>query len=464
MTNPNHQNLLRAIPAIEKLLAADALAQPQREYPQFPWTPFLRRLTDEFRESVLNADIAPGADPDRVADQLVERALERFYDLRDGGQRRLLNATGVVLHTNVGRGVWGESAIAAAVEAMRGYCNLEMDLASGKRSKRALTLDALIALASDGEAAMVVNNNAAAVSLVVNSFAADRRVIVSRGEMVEIGGSFRMPEILRQAAGEVVEVGTTNRTYPRDYEAVARPGDLLLKVDTSNYRVTGFTNEVSVRELVSVARKTGAVAAYDLGSGAFADFASRGIGDGTSVDQIIATGVDGVTMSGDKLLGGPQAGIIIGTNNFMASIKQNPLRRSVRVDKVTIAAMQAVFREYLFADPSRTVPVVRQVLMDPDELRVRAEKIVAAVPGFSVIDDDGAAGGGSLASAPIPAVAVAVDCADADAAVALARRLRLRPLPVLGRIRGAQLRFNLLAIAVEEDTDLIAALAEEFAQ
>jgi len=469
MGKSRNTDIYRAIPPIDELLAHSRIAALRSDYAAFPWTRLLRSVVEDFRRHPDPAQELGDVSRESVAEWIVGRAAGRVRDLREGGQRRVLNGTGVILNTNLGRATWGPSPVAAAVAAMAGYVNLEIDLESGHRSHRADVLRELVELATGAESAMVVNNNAAAVYLCVNSFSPPGRVIVSRGELVEIGGSFRLPEILRHAASEVIEIGTTNRTYAEDYANVAREGDVILKVHKSNYEIKGFTHEAGIAELAEVAHGSGAHLVYDLGSGALFDYRGAGLGDDPVVASVIEAGVDAVTMSGDKLLGGTQAGIIAGTSHFVERLKQNPLRRAVRIDKVTVAALQEVLREYLFGDAERTVPTLQAVLVDQKHQRERAESLRAALepvapPGVSIeVDDDAAAvGGGSLSGESLASAALVIRVADEAAAIRLSRRLRLGETPVVVRIRGAQLRINLSTILTGEEPSLIDALTSVF--
>jgi L-seryl-tRNA(Ser) seleniumtransferase len=376
--------------------------------------------------------------------------------------RRVINGTGVILHTNLGRALLGQSVKAAVSEAMDHYVSLEVELTTGQRSRRGETMLELIRLATEAESALVVNNCAAAVYLVVDSFSPPGRVIVSRGELVEIGGSFRLPDILERAAGEVIEVGTTNRTYDHDYAKAARPGDILMKAHRSNYDIHGFTHEASLGELVDVAKEKGCHVVYDLGSGSFFDFAGAGFEGEEHVRNILRSGVDCVMFSGDKLLGGAQAGILAGRTHFMNKLRENPLRRAFRVDKMTVAAVQAVFRVYLFGKhPDREVPVLAQSTETVDDLRQRAERVVTALSdvvrrasAIEVVDDVAAIGGGSFAGREIPSAAIAVRCSSEKEAVALAKRMRGGPIPIIGRIKGNEVRINMRSVMPYEEEDL----------
>jgi L-seryl-tRNA(Ser) seleniumtransferase len=473
MTHPSES--LRSIPAVDEVLAHPRFEAWREAHPRFPWTSLVRTILAELRADLREGrrsesavDLPAHADRAAVAEWVAGVAAVRVEWLRTGGLRPVLNGTGVVLHTNLGRAPVSPRAARAALAALEGYSSLEVDLETGARSKRGEVVEALLCHLSGAEAAMVVNNNAAAVYLVVNTLSPPGRVIVSRGELVEIGGSFRLPEILRHGAKDVVEIGTTNRTYAADYEREARAGDVLLKVHKSNYEIEGFAHETSVGELVAVARARGAHSVFDLGSGAFFDFAGSGLGRDPVVASVVESGVDLVTMSGDKLLGGVQAGIVLGTRALVDRLKQNPLRRVVRVDKVAIAVLQEVLRAYLFeARLADEIPVVAAVTEAREHTRARAGRVAAGIAGavsprwkVRAVDDDAAVGGGSLASAALPSSAVAVTCADDGEAVRLARTLRTRPLSVFTRVRGDEIRINMTTILSTQDAPLIEAVVD----
>lgn len=464
MTRIPGPELLRAIPSVDELLATDVFAAWRAQHPHFPWTRFVRVILDDLREGRL--DVPAGADRATLTELIAAAATKKLETLRTGGLRPVLNGTGVILHTNLGRAPLGDAAALAGAQALRGYVSLEVDLESGERSRRGDAIEPLFALLCGTEAAMVVNNNAAAVYLVANSFSPPGRIIVSRGELVEIGGSFRLPEILRHAAASVIEVGTTNRTYAADYERVAQPGDVLMKVHKSNYEIEGFAHEATVSELVEVGKRCDCRVVFDLGSGALFDFADAGIGHEPVVARIVESGVDAVTMSGDKLLGAAQAGIIVGRRAFIDRLKQNPLRRVVRIDKVAVAVLQTVAREYLFAsNVTECVPVLAQITVDVKALEGRANKLVnvlrsAGMKNVSFASDDAAVGGGSFATTRVPSVALTIACASDRDAAQLARRLRLRERPLFTRVKGSELRVNLSTIFVHEDEALAEALAD----
>lgn len=456
---------LRAIPSVDEVLAQPDFEAWRIAHPRFPWAGLVRATIAEVRDGLRQR----GDTLDRAAivARVVASAKARVAWLTSAGLKPVLNGTGVVLHTNLGRAPIGARAVQAACDALAGYTSLEVDLATGERSKRADVLEALLCAATGAEAAMVVNNNAAAVYLTVNTLSPPGRVIVSRGELVEIGGSFRLPEILHHAARDVIEIGTTNRTYAADYEREARAGDVLLKVHKSNYEIEGFAHEASIDQLVAVARARDAVAVFDLGSGALFDYAGAGLGRDPVAAAVVDTGVDLVTMSGDKLLGGVQAGIVLGRKSWIDRLKQNPLRRALRIDKVAVAVLQEVLRAYLFAPAiADEVPVVAAATEGYPRCMARAVRVATRVastvaPRWRVraVDDDAAVGGGSLSGAVVPSAAVAVSCRDAAEAVHLARDLRNRSVPVFVRVRGDEVRANMTTIFPSQEDALIDALA-----
>lgn len=452
--------MLRSIPAIDEILHLDEIEELRTAHPRFPWTRFIRQCVEQYRTRV-QAGETFGAKPDTTA-HLVEMIVTRLDALRVRGVRRVINGTGVILHTNLGRAVLGRAVKEDIENILDGYVNLEFDLDRGERGKRGEQMHRLIQLATGAEASMVVNNNAAAVYLVANTYSPPGRVLISRGELVEIGGSFRLPTILASAAETVIEIGTTNRTYIKDYEKHARQGDTLLKVHRSNYEIEGFAHEASLEEIVKCARDARAHSVYDLGSGALFDFGDAGLAGEEHVERVLETGVDCVTMSGDKLMGGVQAGIIVGSASFIAPLKANPLSRAVRIDKVGIAAVESLFRSYLFtADLIAEIPVLSQSLGSLEELNTRAHGIVERLRetvadsySLSVVEDAAAIGGGSFAREEIRSIAIAIQCDSEKAAVSLARTMRSGNVPLVPRIRGNELRFNLRSIPPRDDLEL----------
>jgi L-seryl-tRNA(Ser) seleniumtransferase len=387
---------------------------------------------------------------DEVAD---EAACARWCERRLAGllqpsQRRVFNLTGTVLHTNLGRALLAEEAIEAAVAAMRSPTTLEYDLSGGGRGERDDHIAPWLHRLTGAEAATAVNNNAAAVLLVLAALAAGREVIVSRGELIEIGGAFRIPDIMKQAGCRLVEVGTTNRTHLKDYAAAIGPDTAaIMKVHPSNYAVMGFTKSVSAAELVPLAREKGLPLIEDLGSGTLVDLEAWGLPHEPTARDAIEAGIDVVTFSGDKLLGGPQAGLIVGRRNLIERIARNPMKRALRLDKVRLAALEATLR--LYADPTRLaerLPTVRALARPADEIRGLAERllpVVARAIGDATVGIEpvrGQIGSGALPVDLLPSFAIAVRGKGLDRLAAAFRGL---PIPVIGRISDGTLYFDL---------------------
>jgi L-seryl-tRNA(Ser) seleniumtransferase len=379
----------------------------------------------------------------------------------------VINATGVVLHTNLGRAPLPADAVRRVAEVASHYSTLEYDLASGRRGSRGAHLDRLLRLLFPGHASLVVNNNAAALLLALNTLAQEREVIVSRGELVEIGGSFRVPEILAKSGALLREVGTTNRTRLRDYEHAIGPRTaLLLKVHPSNYRVVGFTAAVPLADLAALARRKKRPLLMDQGSGNLTDLAPHGVRDEPTVRDALAAGADAVCFSADKLLGGPQAGILIGRPPLLDRMRKNPLARALRPDKMIFAALESVLRAHVRGAAEVELPVLRMIALPAAAIDGRARRLVDQVraraggklelslrPGLSVT------GGGSAPGEGLPTTLVAVR-ASGSSARTLEERLRRRPLPIIARVEAGDLLLDLRTVTEEQDTLLAAALAE----
>ncbi|WP_422003187.1 L-seryl-tRNA(Sec) selenium transferase [Reyranella sp.] len=373
----------------------------------------------------------------------------RLAGLVEPSQRRVFNLTGTVLHTNLGRALLAEEAIEAAVAAMRSPTTLEYDLADGGRGERDDHIAPWLQRLTGAEAATAVNNNAAAVLLVLAALAGGREVIVSRGELIEIGGAFRIPDIMAQAGCRLVEVGTTNRTHLRDYaEAIGPETAAIMKVHPSNYAVTGFTKTVPAADLVPLARDRGLPVIEDLGSGTLVDLESWGLPHEPTAREAIAAGIDVVTFSGDKLLGGPQAGLIVGRRDLVERVSRHPTKRALRLDKVRLAALEATLR--LYGDPSRLaerLPTVRALARPADEIRAAAERLLPAVGAAlagraeaTIEPVRGQIGSGALPVDLLPSFAIALRGRSLDRLAAAFRRL---PVPVIGRIGDDALLFDL---------------------
>jgi L-seryl-tRNA(Ser) seleniumtransferase len=380
--------------------------------------------------------------------------------------RRTINATGIIIHTNLGRAPLADEAIAAIGDTASGYSNLELDLGTGKRGSRYEHVESLLTRLTGAEAAVVVNNCAAAVLLALNTVAKDGEAIISRGELIEIGGSFRMPDVIAQSGARMVEVGTTNKTHLKDYaDALSEHTRVLLAIHPSNFRVVGFTEKPTLRDLAVLAHDNEALLMEDLGSGSLVELSGPGLSSEPTVQQSIAAGVDLLTFSGDKMLGGPQAGILLGRSGLIDSIKRNPLCRALRIDKLSLAALAATLRLYLPPnDPQERVPVLRMINEDQASVGRRAAKLLRQlkkIPGLAgvVKDDVSYSGGGSLPMDEIPTKVIEIR-AEKLTATELAERLRATETPVIGRIADDVLHLDLRTVLARELSDLTAALEQ----
>jgi L-seryl-tRNA(Ser) seleniumtransferase len=455
----NRRELLRALPSIEDCLraAADvpALAGLARGYLKL----WMRRALEELRQAI---DAGSAGIPETRAatvDEVVRRA-ERGIAADEGALRPVVNATGIVLHTNLGRAILPEPAIESVEEAARSPVNLEYDLSSGARGDRDTLVEEELRALTGAEAATVVNNNAAAVLLALNSIAEGRDVIVSRGELIEIGGSFRLPEIMAKSGALLREVGTTNRTHPGDYQRAIGPRTaMLLKVHPSNFRVKGFTAAVGLKELVEIGRAHKIDVMEDLGSGALTDLSEYGLPREPVVAERVAAGAGLVTFSGDKLLGGPQAGIVVGKRKLVAKLKENPLKRALRCDKLTLAALSATLRLYIRSgEIGAVMPTLRYLRRSVKELEaeaITAQAILAERLGrefqIEVVASASQAGSGSLPEAELETRALRVTHPklSANAIAAMFRQAR-----IIGRIQDDAFQLDLRTV---EDPTVFAA-------
>lgn len=449
--------LLRQLPSVEEILREPATRTLLQRLPRWAVLDGVREALERARRRILAGGEPPG-DLVAVAATLAETAARPSL-------RRVINATGVILHTNIGRACLPEAALQAALEAGRAYSTLEFDLEAGGRGSRQVHVEGLLTRLTGAEAALAVNNNAAAVLLAINTLAEGREVLVSRGELVEIGGSFRIPDVMRKAGGLLREVGTTNRTHLRDYEAaLSERTALLLKVHPSNFAIVGFTAAVPLAELVALGRRHHVPVMVDLGSGALADLSPYGVTGEETVPAVLREGPDLVTCSGDKLLGGPQAGLVVGRRALVEKLRKNPLARAVRIDKLSLAALAATLRLYLEGPAAvEAIPTLRCIALPAATIRARAEAAAEAARAAGgdlsaeVIPGTSEVGGGASPTEALPTFLVAVR-SRSRTAEALEAALRRHDPPVLARIKDGSVLLDLRTVAPEELAALTAAL------
>jgi L-seryl-tRNA(Ser) seleniumtransferase len=454
--------LARQLPAVHELVKK-AAAGRECPYPQGLLTAVVRQVLAAWRQAILERDETPPS-----LDGLVLEVRQRVDARLRPSLRPVINATGVVLHTNLGRAPLSAEACAAIERVARGYCNLELNLEDGKRGSRYSHVEQLLTALTGAEAALVVNNNAAAVLLVLDSLASGREVVASRGELVEIGGSFRMTEVIARSGAILKEVGATNRTHPQDYERAIGPETaMLLKVHPSNYQIMGFTRQVANDELVGLAARCQVIVVEDLGSGTMVDLSRYGVGHEPTVQDSLAAGVDIVTFSGDKLLGGPQAGLILGRAELLRTLKENQLLRVLRVDKFTLAALEATLQAYVREDAEQTLPVLRMLTATPAALQQRAEGLQKLLSGrlggacdIALRKGVSSVGGGALPLEELPTTLVELRPVRLSA-TALAERLRRGEHPVLTLIQDDRVLLDPRTLEddeVEPLTDAVAAV------
>ena len=384
---------------------------------------------------------------------IVAALAARLESLRRDMLQRVVNATGIIIHTNLGRAPLADEALAAVAELSRGYSNLEYDLEGGERGSRYERVTAILNDVTGAEHSLVVNNCAAAVLLVLDSFAKGREVVVARSQLVEIGGGFRIPEVLERSGATLVEVGTTNRVYLEDFERALSPRTaLLLTTHPSNYRIDGFTHNASARDLAELGARAGVPVVEDLGSGALVDLAPYGAPHERTVQEALSDGIGLVTFSGDKLLGGPQAGIVVGRSQLVARLRNNPLLRALRVDKMTLAALGATLQIYRSGALAERLPIFRMIAATLDELRARAQEYLGAIADAKIVESDEYVGGGALAQERIASVAVALPARDSRS---VAARLRANAPPIVARIAEGHVLLDLRTVAPEEDAVVI---------
>ena len=444
-------NELRKLPGVDHLLQTEALQRLSEESSHDLVVGAARQALDEARARIMAGQPCPDLPT------LVEAVSRDVAEMMRPTLRPLINATGVIIHTNLGRAPLSDAAMAAMREVGRSYSNLEYDIEAGRRGSRYVHAEALLCRLTGAEAALVVNNNAAAVLLILSALARGREAIVSRGQLVEIGGGFRIPDVMRQSGAHLVEVGTTNRTYAQDYEeAIREETTLLMRVHQSNFRLTGFVHQTGLAELVELARTHHLRVVDDLGSGTLLDTEPFGLTHEPMVQESVAAEADLVSFSGDKLLGGPQAGIIVGRGELITRLKRFPLTRALRVDKTTLIGLQVTLLHYLKEEATEQIPVWRMIAMPLAEIEERAQRwarqLERAGAQVAVTAGRSTVGGGSLPGETLPTRLVAIQTPSPDD---VARRLRLGHPPVVGRIERDQLLLDPRTVLPEQDDDLL---------
>ncbi len=445
----------RNLPSVDSVLASPEVAEMASTYDRGWVVELVRRELEQARVRIRQGGDAAALDD--VA-SMVRRQAE---DALRAEPRRVINATGVVIHTNLGRAPLSRAATQAAHEASLGYSNLEFDLESGRRGSRQEQLQSLLRQLTGAEAAIAVNNNASAVLLGLLALAAGREVIVSRAEAVEIGGGFRVPDVLRQSGATLVDVGTTNRTYLRDYEEATNADTAAyLKVHASNFRVEGFTAEVGTRELAELGDSQGVAVLHDVGSGSLLPTDKYGLAHEPMPQESVQAGMGLVFFSGDKLLGGPQAGIVVGRQEMVSSLARHPLARAVRIDKLSLASLTATLVHYLKGEAEQEIPVWRMISATSESLKKRAHGWLSSLSGpYSVSQTRSAVGGGSLPGETLPSWALVLEAsAFSGGAAGVMKLLRENHPPLIGRVEEESILFDPRTVAPEEDDQLLSAL------
>jgi L-seryl-tRNA(Ser) seleniumtransferase len=464
--DPSRQELLRNIPSVGVLLEDERLRRVTAGIPNRLVVESVRLAVDQTRAE-LAAGSAGDVDPESLRTRIVERVGRHLHAAARPHFRKVINATGIILHTALGRAVLPEKAVRQIADEIAGYSLLQADLETGRRARRDEPVERLLQRLTGAEAATVVNNNAAATSIVLNTVAKGKEVIVSRGQLVEIGGSFRLPDVMAHSGAKLVEVGTTNKTHPRDYEnAVTDNTAAIMRVHPSNYKITGFTSEVPLEELERIAHARGLVLIDDVGAGPLVDFSQFGFDREPTLPESVRTGADLITSSADKLIGASQGGIILGRADLIARIRKNPMARIVRVGKLTLAALEATLT--LFLDEAaalREVPTLRMLRRDFGDVAGQADRIAAALRDRSargaveVVDGFSQMGSGSLPAQNLPTRLVAVAPDDLEPGE-LARRLRRHEPPVFARVKKGQVLLDPRTLLEGEEPTLVAAIVE----
>ncbi len=448
----------RRLPSVDKVLSNRRLKEIRREFSHETVVDITRRYIEELRWKLGDGVECPSLE------EIAGEVDSRIRDIGNVSPRPVINATGVIIHTNLGRAPLSDDSIEAMRQASGGYCDLEIDLDSGKRGSRNAHVERKLCQITGAEDALVVNNNASAVLLALSALARRKEVIVSRGHAVEIGGKFRIPDVMRQSGAKLVEVGTTNKTYISDYEeAVTERTAALLRVHSSNFSIVGFTEEVELADMVELARRHDLRVIDDLGSGCFLDTVPFGLGTEPTVQESVAAGAGVATFSGDKLLGGPQAGIIVGRKRIVERLKKHPLARAVRIDKTRLAGLSATLIHYLKGEAVTRIPVWQMIGAPAEQIRERAERWAAEIGGgASLLKGESTVGGGSVPGSTLPTWLVVIKTPGHAKVQDIARRMRLEAVPVAGRIEKNSLILDPRSVPPREDAAVIATMRNVF--
>ncbi len=445
---------LSSLPSVERLLQSEDVGYLVKKHGR-PLTLDAIRLTLEEMRMQLKAEPESSAPEMHTILSRTESHLSKWAS---ASLQDVINATGVILHTNLGRAPLSEAAIAAMSSVSKGYSNIEFDLETGKRGSRLVHAEALLQKLLNIEGGAVVNNNAAAVLLVLSALASRKRVIIARSQLVEIGGGFRVPDVMRQSGAKLVEVGTTNKVRLSDYEeALTEGGGLVMRAHRSNFKIIGFTEEPAVNEIVKEAHQSGSILVDDLGSGALLDTAKYGLAHEPTVQESIAAGADVICFSGDKLLGGPQSGIIIGKADLIQKIKKHPLARAVRADKTCLAGIIATLLHYLRDEAEREIPIWKMICMPADEVKIRAQNWAAELGAGSVMANESTVGGGSLPGESLPSYVLALEVKSPDQFL---KKLRKQNPPIIARTQDNKVLLDPRTVLVEQEPELLKAMRQ----
>jgi L-seryl-tRNA(Ser) seleniumtransferase len=458
--------MLRRIPSVDRILESNSVKKLLQKYSRGIVLKAIQKKLEKVRMQILEIQEAL-PDNEQISFDTIDQTLEEeIKSFREPHLEKVLNATGVILHTNLGRSLLPDEAMENLKSIALSYSNLEYDLEKGRRGSRYSHVEELICEISGAEAAFVVNNNAGAVLLTLNALADGKEAIVSRGELIEIGGSFRIPDIMKRSGALMIEVGTTNKTHLSDYEGALNDNTgLLLKVHTSNYRIVGFTSEVDLQSLIELGIRHHVPVVNDLGSGNLIDFSPYGLAHEPTVQEVVKTGVDVVTFSGDKLLGGPQAGIIVGKSAILKELIKNPLNRALRIDKLTLAALESTLRLYIDQETVvQKIPTLRMITLPLKKIEKRAvdfqKRLQKNIPDhvkIQVIDDSSQVGGGALPSQQLPTKVIAIS-SELISVKDLEKYLRENKPSIITRINKDQLRIDLRTVDEKEEETIEASL------